>query len=953
MAKKSISDIVLDALQLTYSRALACIVFVILGSSFLVWTLLIRPGYISLTQTKDEAGKVLADRNIQLFVSQADQSVSNITTLLRAAEGALYATSSDLLSFRTDALPGAAPPPVAKEFKTGGAYVRTVRQNRRHGGLVSYEYPEIYCPTASCYDSSNPELVFFSKYWPKFLGIAKRMYAIGPEIQWVYIASNSGLGLVYPAYPAVPAGYDPRTRPWYLNALKTREVVWTKPYFGSGENDLIVTASMKIDNLDPVANAVAAIDINLQSLMSRKLSFPYCDKCTLLLATRDGDVIVERDMAKKGDWAMTPARLKLGDVFRPILTESAAPGVARRLLEKDRANLVSGNSYIFSVPVDFLDWRLIGVIPLDYYGGDGASIIQGLESIIRKTKRELLWLLGSVGAMAVLSLVLFLALSRAAIKGRLMPLLHQFVELSRMLKGGRAAPGTLKHKAFVDVAGLSSEYDDITSAVLSYEKAIETHSRLAAISETASQVAHDIRSPLAALDSALKDVSQLPEERRLVVRSAVSRIRDIANDLIEKNRRLGASADDVSSPQGPSAEEPSVQLLSSHVEPLVTEKRLQFRSKAGIVIDSRLEAGSYGLFARIQPAEFKRVLSNLVNNSVEALAGAGMVVVSLSNDGGQAVLKVEDDGQGMPPEVLARLGERGFTHGKAGGSGLGLHHARAAVESWAGTLSVQSQPGRGTAVTLRLPLAQAPGWFVSVLELEPGGTVVVLDDDASIHQVWQGRFESLKTKAHGIEVLHFSTPADARGWAQREPAKARVALYLTDYEFIGYKETGLALVESLGVGERSILITSRFEERYILEECRRLKVRVIPKGLAGFVPVEVMAGQPAPLTGADALLLDDDALVHMTWKVAAKSNGLSLAAFRDPKEFLAAAELCPKSTAIYLDSELGGGERGEDIAKELHRKGFTNLHLTTGHAPESLPTMPWIKQVLGKEPPWA
>ncbi|MDD5630257.1 MAG: 7TM diverse intracellular signaling domain-containing protein [Elusimicrobia bacterium] len=57
-----------------------------------------------------------------------------------------------------------------------------------------------------------------------------------------------------------------------------------------------------------------------------------------------------------------------------------------------------------------------------------------------------------------------------------------------------------------------------------------------AISTLASQVAHDIRSPLAALDSVLKDVEQLPEAKRTVIRSAAGRIRDIANDLLEKNR---------------------------------------------------------------------------------------------------------------------------------------------------------------------------------------------------------------------------------------------------------------------------------------------------------------------------------------------------------------------------------------------------------------------------------
>ena len=840
MNKKSISEIVIDSLQLTYSRAIVCIAFIILASSFFAWALLIRPGYTSLTDTKDEARKVLSDRNIQLFVSQADQSVSNVTTLLRAAEGAVYAISSDLLSFRKGAVSSSAPVPVAKEFRARGAYARTVTQNRRHGGPVSYDYPEIYCPNPACYDQTNVDLRFFSKYWPQFLSIAKQMYLIGPEIQWVYMASGSGLGLEYPAYPAVPEGYDPRTRLWYKNALNAHDIVWTKPYFGSGENDLIVTASKKVDNLDPMSKTVVAIDIHIGSLLSNRLSFPYCDKCRLILATSNGDIIAEREMAKKGDWSKAPAPIKLDDVFNAMLKGADARGVAEKLYKKDvRTTLASGDFYIFSLPISFLDWRLVGVIPLDYYGADGSSIIQRLESIIRKTKRELLLVLGSVGFLVVSGLILFLALSKATIRGRLMPLLDQFVELSKTLKGSRVSGGASKSKDFQDVAGLSSEYDDIASAIMSYEKEIETQSRLAAIAETASQVAHDIRSPLAALDCVMQDVSQLPEKRRNMMRSAAARIRDIANSLIEKNRAFQAPKAGEPAPVAASTAPDGVHLLSSLLDPLVTEKRVQFQSKPGVVLDARLDEASYGLFAEIQPAEFKRVLSNLINNGVEALADKGAVTVSLAREDGKILLTVHDNGKGIAAEILPRLGRKGETHDKAGGSGLGLYHAKTCVEAWGGSLSIESEPSQGTTVAIRLPRARPPAWFVSELEIRPGSAVVVFDDDPSIHQVWQGRFDSLRAKEHGISVFDFETPERLRGWVSDMAPSAGNVLYLLDYEIRGHQETGLSLAEELRIGERAILVTSRFEEKRILEGCLRLKMRMIPKGMAGFVPISI------------------------------------------------------------------------------------------------------------------
>ncbi|MFC1523027.1 hypothetical protein ACFL6Y_11520 [Elusimicrobiota bacterium] len=180
----------------------------------------------------------------------------------------------------------------------------------------------------------------------------------------------------------------------------------------------------------------------------------------------------------------------------------------------------------------------------------------------------------------------------------------------------------------------------------------------------------------------------------------------------------------------------------------------------------------------------------------------------------------------------------------------------------------------------------------------------------------------------------------------------------------------------LNIKESAILVTSRFGERAILEECLRLSVRMIPKGLAGFVPIKIKSEvgsskleveaakneqedavadlQPQTSNLKLAVLIDDDPLVHMVWNMAAQEKGVDLKAFKEPKDFMKLLEKDgpDRSIPIYLDSELGEGIKGEDVAKELHDKGFTNLYLETGHSPESFAHATWIKQVVGKEPPW-
>ena len=324
----------------------------------------------------------------------------------------------------------------------------------------------------------------------------------------------------------------------------------------------------------------------------------------------------------------------------------------------------------------------------------------------------------------------------------------------------------------------------------------------AEIGRLAAQVAHDIRSPLAALGSAAKDLV-LPEAQRKLMEGAVGRMQGIADDLLQRYRAPSAI---------PAKSKPVVCTLGGLVEQVLAEKRLQHKEKTGVKIE--FAGASEEIKALVEPKELQRLISNLVNNSIEAFDGPGTVFVSLSAPDGGVLIEVKDKGKGIPPEILAKLGRKGETHGKAGGNGLGLYHARTAIEGWGGSFTMKSEPGQGTAVLITLPRA---------------------------------------------------------------------------------------------------------------------------------------ATQPA---GRMAVLLDDDPLVHMNWKLAAKAAGIELKAFKIPDDFTVGIETLSKDAPIYIDSELGDGIKGENIAKELHDKGFINLTMATGRGPEKFAYLPWLK-VTGKEPPWA
>lgn len=514
-----------------------------------------------------------------------------------------------------------------------------------------------------------------------------------------------------------------------------------------------------------------------------------------------------------------------------------------------------------------------------------------------------------------------------------------------------------------DVAALDelpSEIRPLGEALARSLREVQESKEKALLADLAAQVAHDIRSPLSVLDATMDEVEQLPERKRIMIRGAINQIRDITNNLLAIDRAHRASEGGKSTRStSPDVEPIGVHLLSSLIEPIITEKRLQFRTRIGLEIDARLDGASYGLFAFIGPVQFKRVLSNLINNAVEALGERGSVRVHLSKTGNEILLAIQDNGKGIRPEILAKLGQRGETHGKAGGSGLGLYHARTTAESWGGGLTIQSEHGRGTTVTLRLPAVNPPAWFVSVLAFSPGCPVVVLDDDRGIHQIWKARFDALQVGKNRIEVVHFSTAGELRAWVREYPEKAGTAMYLTDYELLGHKETGLAVVKDLGVCDRAILITSRFEEQGILDQCLRLKVRMLPKALAGFVPMSILtvdidgiSQDATPLKRLDAVLIEDDELVRMAWEDAALKQGKEFLALRSADDFFRDAAAIDRRTPVYVDVKLADGVRGDALSGRIRDFGFTDVYLATGHDPSAFAGLGHLRGVVGKDPPW-
>jgi len=118
-------------------------------------------------------------------------------------------------------------------------------------------------------------------------------------------------------------------------------------------------------------------------------------------------------------------------------------------------------------------------------------------------------------------------------------------------------------------------------------------------------------------------------------------------------------------------------------------------------LDSRADAPRIEAYA----GELNQVWTNLIDNAVDAMDGAGTLRITARADGPDVVVEVGDSGPGMPAHVVARAFEAFYTTKDAGrGTGLGLDIARRIiVDRHGGTIDIDSRPGEGTVLRVRLP----------------------------------------------------------------------------------------------------------------------------------------------------------------------------------------------------------------------------------------------------------
>lgn len=240
------------------------------------------------------------------------------------------------------------------------------------------------------------------------------------------------------------------------------------------------------------------------------------------------------------------------------------------------------------------------------------------------------------------------------------------------------------------------------------ERDLRATTALATAGQLAAVVAHEIRNPLAALQSraerAQEDLRAGGDPQRVAelldaIPLEVHRLNRIVTNYLSLAR--GAEGDGTCSVL--SVVEETLDLMAKDLE----------RGRVAVA----LAAADRDLRARIGPGQLRQALLNLFLNAREAMEDGGELRVRVRADTSWAAIEVEDTGRGIDPHVRRQIFEPFFTTRPAG-SGLGLAVVRSIVRSHHGRVDVRSEPGRGATFIILLPRDQK-----GVADAGPGGAV--------------------------------------------------------------------------------------------------------------------------------------------------------------------------------------------------------------------------------------
>ncbi|MBI5542305.1 MAG: GAF domain-containing protein [Deltaproteobacteria bacterium] len=302
--------------------------------------------------------------------------------------------------------------------------------------------------------------------------------------------------------------------------------------------------------------------------------------------------------------------------------------------------------------------------------------------------------------------------------------------------GAATGETTLRGRVFrgsffpLEGGGIVAHYRDVTEARRLEERLRESQ-RMASVGQLAAGAAHEINNPLGFLISnlntleghledirkaftrldALRSLAQSGQKERalelllkgnLVPEEAREALEE-APQILNESRQGGHRVHEIVKALKELAAHDAPEKRTSEDVGINVERALK---RAGLPVDRAVSAGLEPVRTLAEPLQLEIALANVLRNALQASVESSPIRISAAREGEWVVITVCDSGCGMAPEIRSRIFDPFFTtRGVGGGLGLGLTAAYGIVTRHGGTIAIESEPGCGTEVIIRLPAA--------------------------------------------------------------------------------------------------------------------------------------------------------------------------------------------------------------------------------------------------------
>lgn len=485
-------------------------------------------------------------------------------------------------------------------------------------------------------------------------------------------------GVPVPSGPPerIPADY--RTRPWYRKVSRSKQASWTHPYQFQRLGQTGITYAIPVWSKSGEWLGAIGVDLLLEDL-SREIWDIQPTKHSRVTITDDQgralalpkisefETLDSRRLAylKPASPEFLPVVNQVDQRFRPGESEG-------RIRVNGERYFVSRRMFVRNPGVN---WRIYLAIP-------DSDLLSG-------PRRQALWALAlSLILVALVSWRLSFLADRLAGPLALLADGSQSIDLGVPLIPPETSIAEIK-----DLGDALEASTRVLQEKKQLEEQLRRSQRLEALGQMAGGIAHDVNNflgaVLAQIQLAGSHASMEPAIKRHLIKAeeTVTRCGEIMRSLLTFGK-----------PAKPEVRRVDLNSLVNRAAELLDHARGK-----GIHVRLHLMEGMPPIWG--DPVQLEQVIVNLGLNGRDAMPSGGTLTFStgcLSD--GQLFLRVSDTGTGMPPEVVERIFEPFFTTKDELGTGLGLSMVFAIVQAHGGLIEVDSQSGRGSVFTVRLPV---------------------------------------------------------------------------------------------------------------------------------------------------------------------------------------------------------------------------------------------------------